>query len=94
MSRREQPAGMVRRGHCWLGSPLCVSPGRSRCCRTTVCGCAEAGASLAVRLQGVKEEDAGKVEALIMETLQRLEGEGFTQSAVEAAVNTIEFSLR
>lgn len=45
-------------------------------------------------LKGVKEEDAGKVEALIMETLERLEKEGFTQSAVEAAVNTIEFSLR
>lgn len=29
-----------------------------------------------------------------METLERLEKEGFTQSAVEAAVNTIEFSLR
>lgn len=45
-------------------------------------------------LQGVKEEDAGKVEALILDTLARLETEGFTQSAVEAAVNTIEFSLR
>lgn len=29
-----------------------------------------------------------------METLERMEKEGFTQSAVEAAVNTIEFSLR
>ncbi|KAL4419293.1 hypothetical protein ABPG77_008343 [Micractinium sp. CCAP 211/92] len=45
-------------------------------------------------LKGVKEEDAGKVEALITETLERLEKEGFTQSAIEAAVNTIEFSLR
>ena len=45
-------------------------------------------------MQGVKEEDAPKVEALILDTLARLEKEGFTQSAVEAAVNTIEFSLR
>ena len=44
--------------------------------------------------QGVKEEDAAKVEALVLETLEQLEREGFTQSAVEAAVNTIEFSLR
>lgn len=45
-------------------------------------------------LQGVKEEDAAKVEALILDTLEQLEKEGFSQSAVEAAVNTIEFSLR
>ncbi|EFN52070.1 hypothetical protein CHLNCDRAFT_139318 [Chlorella variabilis] len=45
-------------------------------------------------LKGVKEEDAAKVEALILDTLEQLEKEGFSQSAVEAAVNTIEFSLR
>ena len=45
-------------------------------------------------MQGVKEEDAPKVEALILDTLAQLEKEGFTQTAVEAAVNTIEFSLR
>ena len=35
-----------------------------------------------------------QVEPLILDTLARLESEGFTQSAIEAAVNTIEFSLR
>jgi Zn-dependent M16 (insulinase) family peptidase len=45
-------------------------------------------------LKGVKEEDVGKVEQLILSELERLEKEGFTQSAIEAAVNTIEFSLR
>lgn len=45
-------------------------------------------------LKGVKEEDTGKVEALILQTLERLETEGFSQSAIEAAVNTTEFSLR
>lgn len=40
------------------------------------------------------EEDAPKVEKLILDTLRRLEHEGFTQSSIEAAVNTIEFSLR
>ena len=45
-------------------------------------------------LQGVKEEDAAKVESLILDTLGTLEREGFGKGAVEAAVNTIEFSLR
>lgn len=40
------------------------------------------------------EEDAAKVELLILETLTRLETEGFSKTAIEAAVNTIEFSLR
>lgn len=47
-----------------------------------------------IGLKGVKEEDAGKVEALILETLERLEKEGFAANAIEAAINTIEFSLR
>lgn len=29
-----------------------------------------------------------------MSELQRLAAEGFTQSSIEAAINTIEFSLR
>ena len=45
-------------------------------------------------LQGVKPEDTGKVEELVMSELQRLAAEGFTQSSIEAAINTIEFSLR
>ena len=45
-------------------------------------------------LQGVREEDAGQVEALITAELTRLGQEGFSASAIEAAVNTIEFSLR
>jgi Zn-dependent M16 (insulinase) family peptidase len=47
-----------------------------------------------IGLKGVKQEDAGKVEDLVMETLERLEKEGFAESAIEAAINTIEFSLR
>jgi hypothetical protein len=47
-----------------------------------------------VGLKGVKEEDVPKVEALVMDTLAALAAEGFSPSAVEAAVNTIEFSLR
>ncbi len=47
-----------------------------------------------VGLKGVKPEDKDKVEGLVLETLARLEKEGFTASAIEAAINTIEFSLR
>lgn len=34
------------------------------------------------------------MEALILAELERLEKEGFTSTAVEAAMNTTEFSLR
>lgn len=47
-----------------------------------------------VGLKGVAAEDSAKVESLVMETLARLEKEGFTSTAIEAAINTIEFSLR
>ncbi len=47
-----------------------------------------------IGLKGVKQEDAGKVEALVLETLEKLEKDGFATSAIEAAINTIEFSLR
>ena len=62
-------------------------------CRRHNCRPASTAFAFAL-LQGVKEEDAAKVESLILDTLVRLEMEGFSQSAVEAAVNTIEFSLR
>lgn len=35
-----------------------------------------------------------KVEALVLEKLAELAGTGFTPGAIEAAINTIEFSLR
>ena len=47
-----------------------------------------------IGLKGVKEEDSAAVEALVISTLEGLEKDGFTDSAIEAAVNTIEFSLR
>ncbi len=50
--------------------------------------------TFSIGLKGVKEEDSAKVEELIMKTLEDLEKEGFANSAIEAAINTIEFSLR
>ncbi|KAK9162976.1 hypothetical protein Syun_003878 [Stephania yunnanensis] len=47
-----------------------------------------------VGLKGVFEDDIQKVEELIMSNLQKLVEEGFDPEAIEASLNTIEFSLR
>lgn len=47
-----------------------------------------------IGMKGVKEENIQKVEDLIMSTLEKLSEEGFDSDAVEASMNTIEFSLR
>ncbi|KAG2705435.1 hypothetical protein I3843_05G047400 [Carya illinoinensis] len=47
-----------------------------------------------IGLKGVSEPDIEKVEELIMSTLAKLAEEGFDADAVEASMNTIEFSLR
>jgi Zn-dependent M16 (insulinase) family peptidase len=45
-------------------------------------------------LKGIKADDAPQVEELVLATLQKLAAEGFDPEMVEAAINTIEFSLR
>ena len=50
--------------------------------------------TFAVGLKGVDAADVDKVETLILETLQQLAGEGLEEDMIEAAINTIEFSLR
>lgn len=50
--------------------------------------------TFSVGLKGVKAENVEAVERLILGTLAKLADEGFEPDAVEAAVNTIEFSLR
>lgn len=47
-----------------------------------------------IGLKGVSEDDIPKVEELVMKTLKKLAEEGFDSDAVEASMNTIEFSLR
>lgn len=47
-----------------------------------------------VGLKGVSKDDIPKVEELIIKTLRNLAEEGFASEAVEATINTIEFSLR
>lgn len=47
-----------------------------------------------VGLKGIQPEDAGKVQALILDTLSRLAREGIDEETIEASVNTVEFRLR
>jgi Zn-dependent M16 (insulinase) family peptidase len=47
-----------------------------------------------IGLKGVAEEDIPKVEELVFSTLKQLAEDGFSPEAVEASMNTIEFSLR
>lgn len=47
-----------------------------------------------VGLRGVKEQDIPAVETLIMDTLGNINEEGVPAEAIEAAVNSVEFSLR
>ncbi len=48
----------------------------------------------AVGLRGIRESAADDVESLVMETLERIRETGFDRGTIEAAVNTIEFTLR
>ncbi len=50
--------------------------------------------TFSVGMKGVNAEKIEAVEALIIGTLAKLADEGFEPEAVEAAVNSIEFSLR
>lgn len=47
-----------------------------------------------LHLQGVDPANTAKVEAVILDKLREMAETGFTPGAIEAAVNTIEFSLR
>jgi Zn-dependent M16 (insulinase) family peptidase len=48
----------------------------------------------AAGMRGIDPADADKVEALILGTLERLAKDGIEGAAVEASLNTFEFSLR
>ncbi|MGN6490043.1 MAG: insulinase family protein [Devosia sp.] len=45
-------------------------------------------------LKGIADDAGGKVEALIVETLEKLSAEGIDPLTIEAAMNTAEFALR
>lgn len=50
--------------------------------------------SFAIGMKGVEEADIPKVEKLIYDTMEKIATEGFTDDAIEASINSIEFSLR
>ena len=47
-----------------------------------------------IGLKGVSQENIAKVEPLVLATLEKMAEEGFSEGQIEAAINTIEFSLR
>ncbi len=51
-------------------------------------------ATFSVGLKGVKADDVGKVEDLAISTLAKAAADGFDADAIEASLNTLEFSLR
>ena len=51
-------------------------------------------ATFSVGLKGVQPENVPKVEQLILDTLEKAAGEGFTDDAIASSMNTIEFSVR
>jgi len=51
-------------------------------------------ATFSVGMKGVVGADTGKLEELILTTLEKLAEEGFEQDAIDAAMNTYEFRLR
>ncbi len=50
--------------------------------------------TFSVGMKGILEENAEKVETLVYDTLRQLAAEGLEPDMIEAAVNSIEFSLR
>jgi len=45
-------------------------------------------------LKGIKQEDAGKVEKVVLDTLERIADHGVDQSQVDAAIHHLEFEKR
>jgi len=51
-------------------------------------------ATFSVGLRGVKTDNVEKVEELVVETLKKVVEEGFSEDAIAASMNTIEFQMR
>lgn len=47
-----------------------------------------------VGLKGIDENDAAKVETLVLETLERLAEKGIDRETIDASLNSVEFALR
>jgi presequence protease len=51
-------------------------------------------AKFSVGLKGIAEADADKIKALVLDTLRELAAGGLDSTAIEASINSSEFSLR
>lgn len=51
-------------------------------------------ATFSVGLKGVKADNVDKIEALVVEILEKVSSEGFSDDAIAASMNTIEFQMR
>jgi hypothetical protein len=51
-------------------------------------------ATFSVGMKGVEAENVKKVENLVMDTLKKVADEGFSEDAIAASMNTIEFQMR
>jgi len=50
--------------------------------------------TFSVGLKGVSPEDTPKVEQLVLDSIAEIAKEGFEQDAIDASINSVEFSLR
>jgi Zn-dependent M16 (insulinase) family peptidase/DNA-nicking Smr family endonuclease len=95
----ERDLGLAMLGHILLGTP--ASPLRKALMDSGLCEDAGGGFDeglrqtvMGVGLRGTEASNTGKIEALILDTLERLSNEGIDKAAIEASLNTFEFSLR
>jgi len=51
-------------------------------------------ATFSVGLKGVEKDNVKEVEQLILDTLQKVVDEGFTDDAIDSSMNTMEFDMR
>ena len=51
-------------------------------------------ATFSIGLKGIQAENVDKVEQLIMDTLKQVSKDGFSEDAIAASMNTVEFELR
>jgi Zn-dependent M16 (insulinase) family peptidase len=95
----ERDLGLAMLGHILMGTP--ASPLRKALMDSGLCEDAGGGveedlrqSAMGVTLRGIDRAHVDSIEALIQETLQRLAKDGIEQEAIEASLNTFEFSLR
>jgi Zn-dependent M16 (insulinase) family peptidase len=95
----ERDLALAMLGHILAGTP--ASPLRKALMDSGLCEDAGGGFEEGLRqgvmnvgLRGIDPPNADKIEALVLETLEKLAKDGIDKTAVEASLNRFEFSLR